>query len=44
MEPAKTEKVKCISCHKMVEVIKMPYGGGHVATCPLCKKLAYNGK
>lgn len=40
----KVEKVKCISCRQEVEVVKVPYGTGHVAKCPKCGRLAYNGK
>ena len=36
--------VVCRSCGKTVEVKLVPYGEGHIATCPVCKKLAYNGK
>ncbi|MEK7567925.1 MAG: hypothetical protein AAB513_03340 [Patescibacteria group bacterium] len=36
------ESVVCLSCHKQVEVKMIEYGGGHIATCPLCKELAYN--
>ncbi len=39
-----TKKVTCQSCGKEVEVKLIPYGGGHIANCPDCKKLAYSGK
>lgn len=42
-EPVITKEVKCISCHKLVTVELSPYGNGHIANCPKCKKLAYNG-
>lgn len=40
----KTKIVICVSCHKEVEVELVPYSDGHIATCPLCGKLAYNGE
>ena len=36
--------VVCVSCGKEVEVDLQHYGGGHIATCPKCGQLAYNGK
>lgn len=39
-----TKEVKCISCFKIVKVELVPYGRGHVANCPDCGKLAYNGE
>jgi len=39
-----TTKVVCLSCQKEVEVKPIPFGNGHVASCPECGKLAYNGK
>ncbi len=36
--------VVCISCGEVVEVKLVPYGDGHIAKCPECGKLAYNGK
>jgi DNA-directed RNA polymerase subunit RPC12/RpoP len=36
--------VICISCGKEVEVELRDYGGGHIAVCPKCDHLAYNGK
>jgi len=36
--------VICITCTKEVKVKLIPFGSGHVASCPVCKKLAYNGK
>ena len=41
---ANKKKVTCASCDKEVEVVLVPYGHGHIATCPICKKLAYNDK
>ena len=40
------KEVECLSCHKTVEVELKPFGtkGGHIATCPDCGKLAYNGE
>jgi len=35
--------VSCINCHKEVKVKLIPYGGGKIAMCPICNKLAYNG-
>jgi predicted RNA-binding Zn-ribbon protein involved in translation (DUF1610 family) len=40
----KTEEVICVSCNKKVKVTLKPYGEGHIAICPLCGKLAYNGE
>lgn len=40
----KKKEVECISCWKKVEVNLIPYDNGHIATCPICKELAYNGK
>lgn len=37
-------KVICLSCHKEVEVVLISYANGHIAKCPSCDKLAYNGK
>ena len=37
-------KVVCVSCRKEVVVDLEPFGSGHIALCPVCKKLAYNGK
>jgi hypothetical protein len=34
--------VKCLSCSKEVDVELVPYGNGHIASCPLCKQLAYS--
>lgn len=39
-----TEKIKCLTCGEEVEVELMNYGYGHIARCPKCDKLAYNGK
>jgi len=38
------KEVKCLTCRKRVTVELIPYGGGYIATCPLCGKLAYNAK
>jgi len=40
----KKKKVVCISCKQEVQVTLVRYGNGHIATCPSCGKLAYNGK
>ena len=40
----KLVKIVCLSCQKEVEVKLIPFGNGHVATCPKCKEIAYNGK
>jgi len=34
----------CVTCKKTVKVKLIPYGNGHIASCPECGKLAYNGK
>ncbi|MFH1667601.1 MAG: hypothetical protein ABH884_01085 [Candidatus Komeilibacteria bacterium] len=39
-----TKEVECLSCREIVKVELIPYGGGHIASCPKCNKLAYNGK
>ncbi len=38
------EKVEttCVSCRKKVKVKPILYGGGYIATCPECDKLAMN--
>lgn len=36
--------IKCLSCGKWVMVDMVKYGNGHIAECPKCWKLAYNGK
>jgi len=36
--------VTCLTCKEKVKVEMIPYGSGHIAICPKCKKLAYNGK
>lgn len=36
--------VPCLSCHHDVEVKLHKYGNGHIADCPRCGKLAYNGE
>ncbi len=38
------KKVICLSCKEEVEVELKDYGNGHIATCPVCHQLAYNGK
>ena len=38
------KQVICESCGKEVEVKLIKYGDGHIATCPSCCKLAYNGE
>jgi hypothetical protein len=38
------EKVICLACKEEVKVKLEKYGNGHIAICPLCGKLAYNGK
>lgn len=35
--------VRCLSCNQEVAVKKIDYGGGKIATCPKCDKLAYSG-
>lgn len=40
----KKKEVICINCKEKVVVELVKYGGGHIAICPKCKKLAYNGK
>jgi len=42
-EIIKEVNVVCLSCRKEVKVKMIPYGSGHIATCPMCGKLAYNG-
>jgi len=39
-----TTETECLTCKETVEVKLIPFGGGHIATCPKCGKLAYNGK
>jgi len=39
-----TKTVICLSHHQEVQVKLIPYGDGHIAECPDCGKLAYNGK
>ncbi|MFA5037498.1 MAG: hypothetical protein WC479_10035 [Candidatus Izemoplasmatales bacterium] len=36
------KQVICLSCHKNVSVVPVNYGGGLIATCPICGKLALN--
>lgn len=38
------KKVMCRTCKKEVEVKLIDYGNGHIAICPICQKLAYNGE
>ncbi len=40
----KIVKIICLSCKKEVEAKLVSCGNGHVAVCPVCNKLAYNGK
>lgn len=35
-------EVRCLTCREIVNVKMVSYGGGFVAVCPLCGKLAYN--
>ncbi len=35
-------EIKCLSCGKEVDVKLVRYGNGHIASCPLCGKLAYS--
>ena len=44
-EKKEIKKVKCLTCRETVEVKLIPYGTkeGHIAVCPKCDKLAYNG-
>jgi len=37
-------KTTCVSCKEEVVVKLVSFGGGHIATCPKCGRLAYNGK
>ncbi|MDD5291539.1 MAG: hypothetical protein PHZ04_05600 [Patescibacteria group bacterium] len=39
-----TKKVNCVTCYKEVMVKLLPFGFGHIAICPECGKLAYNGE
>ena len=34
--------VNCLSCHERVEVALVQFGGGRVAKCPLCGRIAYS--
>lgn len=43
IEVKKEVVVVCISCRKEVKVKMFPYGDGHIASCPVCGDLAYNG-
>lgn len=38
------EEIICLSCFQEVKVILVELSNGHVAVCPICDKLAYNGK
>jgi len=38
------KKVKCLTCGKIVTVKLVAYGGGYIAICPICDKLAYSKK
>jgi hypothetical protein len=35
-------KIECVTCHKEVQVKPVEYGGGLIARCPVCGKLAMN--
>jgi hypothetical protein len=37
------KEVVCCTCRKKVKVVAVPYGLGHIARCPKCDNLAYNG-
>lgn len=37
-------KIVCLFCKKEVKVKLISYGSGHIATCPECGELAYNGE
>lgn len=43
-KPAMKKAVACQSCGEEVEVKFVSYGGGHIAICPKCGCLAYNGE
>lgn len=36
------KEINCMSCGKNVETTLIPFGEGHVAVCPNCRRLAYN--
>lgn len=38
------KEVTCLSCGKKVKVELIIFANGHIGICPLCKKLAYNGR
>jgi DNA-directed RNA polymerase subunit RPC12/RpoP len=42
-EKARELVVHCLTCHKEVTVKLSSFGEGHIANCPSCGKLAYNG-
>ena len=35
--------VVCATCKRKVEVDFIAFGGGYVAICPTCGRIAYNG-
>ncbi len=37
-------KIVCLSCKEKVKVKLVSFGKGHIATCPECGELAYNGE
>jgi len=37
-------EIVCLSCKKTVTAKLFQYGNGYIATCPCCRKLAYNGE
>jgi uncharacterized paraquat-inducible protein A len=44
MKLVKGTKTICLTCYTLVVVKLISYGFGHIAVCPRCNKLAYNGK
>jgi len=38
------KEIECPHCGIMVEMKLMPYANGHIAICPKCRKVAYNGE
>ena len=34
---------KCVSCYALVAINLITFGFGHIARCPICGGLAYNG-
>ena len=37
-----SKEIKCMSCGKKVKTTLILFGGGYVAVCPDCRRLAYN--